>query len=138
MLVKNALMPDSSQVAGFVTENDSDTIYMVNMLKYRDRAEYADGRKSNLTGREAYRLYAEGVRGCLEKVGGGVHFAGEVRRLVIGEVGELWDDIVIAVYPNRAAMLQMMQLPEMAEIGEHRSAGLAGQLNIETVMSPDF
>jgi hypothetical protein len=43
------------------------------------------------------------------------------------------DDIAIAMYPNRTAMLQMMQLPEMKEIGQHRAAGLAGQLNIETV-----
>ena len=28
-------------------------------------------------------------------------------------------------------MLEMMQLPEMAEIARHRAAGLAGQLNIE-------
>jgi hypothetical protein len=43
------------------------------------------------------------------------------------------DDIAIAMYPNRTAMLQMMQLPEMNEIGQHRAAGLAGQLDIETV-----
>jgi hypothetical protein len=30
-------------------------------------------------------------------------------------------------------MLQMIQMPEYAEISVHRSAGLAGQLNIETI-----
>jgi hypothetical protein len=30
-------------------------------------------------------------------------------------------------------MFEMIQLPEYAEISVHRSAGLAGQLNIETV-----
>jgi len=29
-------------------------------------------------------------------------------------------------------MMEMMQSPEMQEIGVHRAAGLAGQLNIET------
>ena len=33
---------------------------------------------------------------------------------------------------SRAAMLEMMSSPEMQEIGAHRAAGLAGQLNIET------
>ena len=51
---------------------------------------------------------------------------------MLGEVEELWDNIAIAMYPSRAAMLAMMQDPEMVEIGQHREAGLAGQLNIET------
>ena len=37
------------------------------------------------------------------------------------------------MYPSRAAMFEMIQLPEYAEISVHRTAGLAGQLNIETV-----
>lgn len=38
----------------------------------------------------------------------------------------------IAMYPSRAAMAEMMRSPKMQEIGVHRTAGLAGQLNIET------
>jgi hypothetical protein len=33
-------------------------------------------------------------------------------------------------------MFQMIRLPEYAEISVHRTAGLAGQLNIETVAPP--
>jgi len=51
---------------------------------------------------------------------------------MLGEVEELWDKIAIAMYPSRGAMLAMMQSPKMREIGIHRAAGLAGQLNIET------
>jgi len=36
------------------------------------------------------------------------------------------------MYPSRGAMMEMMQSPKMQEIGIHRAAGLAGQLNIET------
>jgi hypothetical protein len=35
------------------------------------------------------------------------------------------------MYPSRAAMMEMMTSPGMQEIGVHRAAGLAGQLNIE-------
>ena len=59
-------------------------------------------------------------------------FAGDVTRLMLGEVEELWDEVAIAMYPSRHAMLQMMMLPKMQEIGQHRAAGLEGQLNIET------
>jgi uncharacterized protein (DUF1330 family) len=133
MKVVNAVMPDAGQIEGFMEPDDGSTIYMVNLLKYKDEAEYADGRETQLSGREAYALYSKGVKECLEKVGGGVDFVGEVRRLMLGEVEDLWDDVAIARYPSRTAMLQMMQLPEMQEIGQHRAAGLAGQLNIETV-----
>jgi uncharacterized protein (DUF1330 family) len=59
-------------------------------------------------------------------------FSGTVSRLMLGEVEELWDDVAIATYPSRAAMLEMASSPEYQEISVHREAGLAGQLNIET------
>ena len=36
------------------------------------------------------------------------------------------------MYPNRQAMIEMMQSAEYQAIHHHRDAGLAGQLNIET------
>jgi hypothetical protein len=60
-------------------------------------------------------------------------FFADVERLMLGEVEDLWDEVAIAQYPSRQAMLNMMMSPTMQEIGQHRAAGLAGQLNIETV-----
>ena len=51
---------------------------------------------------------------------------------MLGEVEELWDMVAIAMYPSRKAMLQMVTNPDYIESEKHRSAGLAGQLNIET------
>ena len=136
MKFENTLMPDHDQLEGLLEETDGSPIYMVNLLKFRDRAEYPDGRDSGLSGREAFQLYAEGIEKCLEEVGGSIEFAGEVRRMWIGSVEDLWDDIAIAMYPSRTALLEMMQLPAMEELGVHRNAGLAGQLSIETVVSP--
>ena len=58
-----------------------------------------------------------------------------VSGLALGEVEEIWDQVAIAQYPNRKAMLDMMMSPAYAEISPHRDAGLAGQLNIETTSS---
>ena len=52
---------------------------------------------------------------------------------MLGNVEELWDEVAIAMYPSRKAMLQMIQMPKYAEISVHRSTGLAGQLNKETI-----
>ena len=53
--------------------------------------------------------------------------------LALGQVEELWDEIAIAMYPDRASMVRMSMSDEWREISVHRAAGLKGQLNIETV-----
>jgi uncharacterized protein (DUF1330 family) len=132
MRVKNAVIPNEEQMAGFL-EGDTDTpIKMVNLLKFKDKADYKDGRQTSLSGKEAYQIYADEVQGHLEKVGGQSIFFGEVERLMLGEVEELWDWVAIAEYPSRKAMLEMVMDSEYQKSEEHRSAGLAGQLNIET------
>ena len=52
---------------------------------------------------------------------------------MLGEVEELWDSAAIAMYPSRKAMLEMMSSPDYQASAVHRTAGLAGQLNIELV-----
>ena len=131
MKVVNRLRPNEAQMAGFADGAGDGPIYMLNLLKYRERAEYSDGRDTDLSGREAYALYTQGVSELLKEFGGSLTFKAPVERLTIGEVEELWDDVAIAMYPSRKAMLLMMQSDRMQEIGQHRAAGLAGQLNIE-------
>ena len=133
MEVVNKLNPNDEQLQGFLDPEAKGPICMVNLLKFRDKAEYADGRETSLTGAEAYALYSKGVVACLEKVGGYLGFGAQVERLMLGEVEEMWDMVALAVYPSRQAMLEMIQLPEYQAIHVHRDAGLAGQLNIETV-----
>lgn len=131
MEVTNSIVPNAEQMAGFAEPGPDGPIYMVNLLKYRGQAEYPDGRDTTLTGREAYALYGEAVSQLLQEFGGSMSFKAAVERLALGTVEELWDDVAIAMYPSRGAMLQMMQSEQMQEIGIHRAAGLAGQLNIE-------
>ena len=133
MQVENKVIPSEEQIKGFFEPGADGPIYMINLLKFKDRAEYEDGRATELSGQQAYGIYAEAVQGLLERVGGTAGFHADVQRLMLGEVEDLWDSVAIAQYPSRAAMMEMIQLPEYAEIAVHRSAGLAGQLNIETV-----
>jgi hypothetical protein len=58
--------------------------------------------------------------------------------LALGEVEDLWDEVALAEYPNRAALWAMSISPEWQAIAIHREAGLAGQLNIETTYAPGF
>ena len=133
MKVENKITPNEEQINGFMQNPDLGPISMVNLLKYKDKAIYEDGRDTNLTGEEAYGLYAVEVVNLVEKYGGEFLFAGKVSRLMLGEVENLWDSIAIAKYPSRKAMLDMTMDPEYQKIHLHRDAGLEGQLNIETI-----
>ena len=132
MQVKNKVNPNETQMKEFM-EGDADSpIHMVNLLKFKEKAEYEDGRETNLSGAEAYAIYGQEVQGHLKKVGGSGVFTGQVSRLMLGEVDELWDMIAVVTYPSRKAMLAMITDPDYQESAKHRQAGLAGQLNIET------
>ena len=133
MNVENKVLPNEDQINGFLKNPEIGPISMVNLLKYKDLAIYEDGRDSNLTGEEAYGLYAAEVVNLVKKYGGEFVFAGKVNRLMLGEVEDLWDSIAIAKYPSRKAMLDMTMDPEYQKIHIPRDAGLKGQLNIETV-----
>ena len=127
---KNALRPNPIQFAEFAL-GDDDPILMVNLLKFKDKAEYEDGRATNLTGREAYEIYVTETREHLANVGAELILSGEVSGLLLGEVEELWDAFGVARYPSRKAMIAMARNPAYIESEKHRAAGLAGQLNIE-------
>ena len=127
---KIALRPNPIQLAEFAL-GDDDPILMVNLLKFKDKAEYEDGRDTNLTGREAYEIYVTETREHLANVGAELILGGEVNGLLLGEVEELWDAFGVARYPSRKAMIAMARNPAYIESEKHRAAGLAGQLNIE-------
>jgi len=131
MEVKNSVIPNKDQMDEFLEGDIESPISMVNLLKFKEKAEYEDGRDTNLSGKEAYMIYGIEVQEHLKKVGGEMVFGGEISRLMLGEVEDLWDNVAVARYPSRTAMLEMMMDPDYQESEKHRSAGLLGQLNIE-------
>jgi uncharacterized protein (DUF1330 family) len=134
MNVENALVPTPEQIKELAEEGHDRPIYMVNLLKFKEKAEYEDGRATELSGQEAYAIYGMEVVEHLAKVGGKPVIGGRVTGLRLGVVEELWDTVAIAMYPNRKAMLTMITNPEYQKSAVHRAAGLAGQLNIEMVL----
>ena len=133
MEVVNKVFPNREQIEGFMAPGQDGPIYMLNLLTFKEKAEYPDGRDTDLTGAEAYAVNSAEVAGHLATVGGRPMFAAKVERLMLGEVEELWDTAAIAMYPSRKAMMEMMSSPDYQASAVHRTAGLAGQLNIELV-----
>ena len=93
MQVKNQLYPSSpEQMASMLEPGPEGPIIMVNLLKFRDRAVYKDGRETDLSGREAYEIYGQAVSQYITNSGAN-SFAGDVTHLTIGEVDDLWDEV---------------------------------------------
>ena len=135
MQVINQTTPSAERMQEFFGSADDGAFVMVNLLKFKERAEYADGRESDLSGAEAYAIYGAGVQKCIADVGATAGFSGQVTGLLLGEVEENWDMVALVEYPSLDAFRSMMMSPEYQKIAVHRSAGLAGQLNIRTKAS---
>lgn len=132
MRVENAVFPGKEQITSFFGRPENGPFVMVNLLKFKEIAEYADGSDADLSGAKAYARYGKGIQACLAAVDGKQIYAGPVTGLMIGAVEELWDMVALVEYPSLAAMQKMMSSPEYRAIEVHRKAGLAGQLNIRT------
>jgi uncharacterized protein (DUF1330 family) len=128
--VENAVYPTASRVEALMANDSGGPVVMVNLLRFRAKAIYPDGRPSDLTGRQAYNLYAAPMQNVIEQGGGKVLFGADIASLVIGDVEDLWDACVLVEYPSAAAFAAIVTSPEVAEIGVHRAAGLEGQLLI--------
>lgn len=132
MHVTNAVTPSPEQLTTFFAAPDDGPFVMINLLKFREKAEYPDGSDAHLSGREAYTRYGIAVQAELAKVGAKSHYAGMVSGLMIGEVEDLWDMVALAEYPSLAAFQTMVMSESYNAITHHRTAGLTGQLNIRT------
>lgn len=131
-MIKNILQPTGDQVRQFRDRQTGEPIYMLNLLKFRDKAVYEDGRQSDLTGEQAYKLYGDGFRRVMEPKGCKVIYSGAVRGTLIGEgTDDAWDAMALIMYPSTQVMLDMFRDPEYQAVQQHRAAGLVGQLLIE-------
>jgi uncharacterized protein (DUF1330 family) len=132
MNVENAIYPSPERISALASDTSTGPIAMVNLLKFRDKAVYRDGRSDEISGVEAYMRYATEMRKIVERAGGRLLFSGRVNGLVLGEVDELWEVVAIVEYPSIAEFRRLVTSPEVQALSVHREAGLAGQLLILT------
>lgn len=130
MKVENEVTPRPESVREFVATEGP--VVMVNLLKFREKAAYPDGRDPDLSGRDAYLRYATEMRKLVEGGGGRFVFSAEVRGALLGDIESLWDMVGIVEYPSSKALIEISMSPAFQAIEVHRKAGLEGQLNLTT------
>jgi uncharacterized protein (DUF1330 family) len=101
---------------------DDGPIWMVNLMKYREKADYADGRTSEISGKDADDLYAP--LGPLKAIGAEPVFFADVDTQFLNDTPK-WDRVGIVKYPSRRAFLEMQNRPDFQELHAHKEAGMA-------------
>lgn len=124
--------PSSEAIATIAADAKTiDTpIRMLNLLKFRQTANYAEGQDPTgddqpSTGAAAYARYGATAMAEVAAVGGSLFYGAAADMTVIGPAEEQWDQVAIVEYPSRAAFLEMVAKPSYRAAVFHRTAGLA-------------
>lgn len=102
-------------------------INMLNLLLYRDQADYPEGHEhagKGWSGRQAYAEYGRTSGPIFQRVGGSIVWRGRFETMVTGPQSECWDDAFIAQYPNAGAFFAMLKDPDYQAAVVNRTAAL--------------
>lgn len=120
--------PSRASFDAFKALPRDEPIHMLNLLTYRDQAEYPTGHEhagKGWSGRRAYQEYGTASGPIFRRVGGSIVWRGAFQCMVTGPEQMRWDDGFIAQYPNAAAFLEMVKDPEYQLAVVNRTAALA-------------
>lgn len=114
--------PTKEAFAEFRANDRAGPIHMLNLVRLRAQARYADGRQA--TGAEAYAAYGRDSAPVFARLGGRIVWRGSFEQMVIGPADERWDRCFIAEYPSVAAFVEMIRDPAYREAVKHRQAAV--------------
>ncbi len=91
--------PTQESGAALFSRNIAGEIVMLNMLRFRETADYSANPQlapeEPISGREAYRIYMGHSQPYLEQSGGELVFMGEGGKHFIGPADEQWDLVLL-------------------------------------------
>jgi len=117
--------PDVIDVLQSFPDGGDDPVWMVNLMRYRDHADYADGRPTELTGREADDMYAP--LDTLAEIGAEVVLFGDVAEQLLGD-GPPWDRVAVVKYPTHRSFVEMQTRADFQAHHIHKDAGMAATI----------
>lgn len=103
-------------------------VVMLNLLKFKDVADYSGSPEltpnDEISGKEAYTLYMQGVGPLLEAAGGEVLFRGKGGSFLIGPESESWDLVLVVKHASVQKFMAFAQDEAYLKIAGHRTAAL--------------
>jgi uncharacterized protein (DUF1330 family) len=116
------------QGAAFFGTPDTGPVVMLNLLRFRDMADYSHAPDlapdAPVSGREAYARYMREMLPLLRQSGGDVLFSGTSAGFLIGPQDEAWDHVLLVRQASKAAFLAFASDPQAQRITAHRTAAI--------------
>ncbi len=119
--------PDRAQFEAFKILDRDHPIEMLNLVKFRAKANYPEGHDladAGLTGAQAYRNYGKETAPIIARLGASILWRGAYQTTLIGPQDENWDEVFIARYPTAHAFLEMVTDPVYQAAVIHRQAAV--------------
>ena len=131
--MSNYIDPERDQFEAFKKLPRDEVIMMLNLLRFRDKANYEDGR--DVTGAEAYAAYGRESGPIFRRVGGEIIWRGKPELMLVGPADKRWDMVFVARYPTAGAFLEMLTDPACRIAVKHRQAAVRDSRLIRTTES---
>src|SRR3990170_5224842 len=96
-------------------------VWMVNLMKYREVADYGGVDGPVISGRDADDTYTP--RESLAAIGAEIVFAADVDTQLLGD-STRWDRVGIVKYPTRRSFIEMQSRPDFVAKHKHKDAGM--------------
>ncbi|KAF2739907.1 hypothetical protein EJ04DRAFT_572642 [Polyplosphaeria fusca] len=105
---------DYEKLTSLTTTYDANKpIYMLNLLRFREKAEYAPEHAelagTPCTGREAWTRYVTALHSGVLPPESAVFFMSKVTAMIAGPQSEQWDDAAIVYYPTLEGFKNMVE-----------------------------
>jgi uncharacterized protein (DUF1330 family) len=114
--------------AAFLSRNIKGEVVMLNLLRFREVADYTDhpdlSPDKAISGREAYQKYALHTLPLLEAAGGSLLYAGNGGDFLIGPAGRGWDQVLLVRHKSVQAFMAFASDQDYLAGAGHRSAAL--------------
>lgn len=131
--------PTKEDFARFKALPRGGPIWMLNLLRFRERAAYPPDHANadkGLSGAEAYRYYGRESAPVFQRVGGRQQWLAEPAMTLIGPPDEAWDLAFVAEYPDADAFIEMLRDPDYRVAVVHRQAAVADSRLIRMAPKP--
>jgi uncharacterized protein (DUF1330 family) len=112
----------------YINFHQKGKIVMLNLLKFRQIADYSDFEDlkptHEISGKEAYELYMKLTLPELKKAGSKLIYYGKCQDFLIGPTEEKWDAMLIVEHESAEKFIAFAQNEEYLKTIGHRNAAL--------------
>ena len=127
-MAEKYLNPTQEAGRDLITRNISGPVVMLNLLRFREFADYAENPEltpsARISGKQAYQLYIKHTVPHLLKSGGEILFLGKGGAFLVGPQDEQWDEVMLIKQNSISDFMAFASNQEYMKGLGHRTAAL--------------